>query len=454
MEQKNQTLQTEDGVSFSDILRLLLGKLKLLVLVVLIGGILGGAFAVWKTIDINYFGTKVEFYVNPEKPKNSTGSSAGTAAGGSQYGVYGAYGRHVMDNMIKLLSSDSFAEKLLLNGDPLPSTKTQWFDEKEKTKDGITKNEALANAIAATAEPLAKVAEAEAAYNAALEAKSDVLATYNQKKQDLNEAWSLARSQGDIHSTSTTFSEKAYDDVLENLEEGKTLPDYLLTAYYEFTGAQHALETQNTVALEAESIWLIAKEAAFEGENSPVEKALNIWRESDLYAAQLNFFKNSISYDYLESTDDREDANNLARSFIYVTISIQNSNFDKGFAVGEMLLDRVKRIVPLYVEENMTVPAEYDGTNCQRITRTDSIRLTNPSYTTNQAIKYAILTAAIFFVAACVVIILLDKSDKRLRDTEIITRKLNVPLLGIVPTIEELAEQTAKKKTEKTTEVK
>jgi hypothetical protein len=137
-----------------------------------------------------------------------------------------------------------------------------------------------------------------------------------------------------------------------------------------------------------------------------------------------------------------------------VTISIQNSNFDKGFAVGEMLLDRVKRIVPLYVEENMTVPAEYDGTNCQRITRTDSIRLTNPNFTTNQAIKYAILTAAIFFVAACVVIILLDKSDKRLRDTEIITRKLNVPLLGVVPTIEELAEQTAKKKTEKTTEVK
>jgi hypothetical protein len=49
----------------------------------------------------------------------------------------------------------------------------------------------------------------------------------------------------------------------------------------------------------------------------------------------------------------------------------------------------------------------------------------------------------------------LDKSDKRLRDTEIITRKFNVPLLGIVPTIEDLkAEQNGKKKAEKTTEVK
>lgn len=453
MEQKNQTLQTEDGVSFSDILRLLLGKLKLLILLLLIGGILGGAFAVWKTIDINYFGTKVEFYVNPEKPKNSTGSSAGTAAGGSQYGVYGAYGRHVMDNMIKLLSSDSFAEKLLLNGDPLPSTETQWFDEKEKTKDGISKNEALANAIAATAEPLAKVTEAETAYNTALAKKSEALNTYNKAEETLNIEWSKARANSGVLFSSATYSEKAYEEVLPKLADYEDLSK-LTEARSAFISAQSAVLSQNSITLEYESAWLRAKEAAFEGENSPVEKALNIWRESDLYAAQLNFFKNSISYDYLESNEDREDANNLARSFIYVTISIQNSNFDKGFAVGEMLLDRVKRIVPLYVEENMTVPAEYDGTNCQRITRTDSIRLTNPNFTTNQAIKYAILTAAIFFVAACVVIILLDKSDKRLRDTEIITRKLNVPLLGIVPTIEELAEQTAKKKTEKTTEVK
>ena len=149
MEQQHQNGQVEEGISLIDIVRLLLSKIKLLIVVVLIGGILGASFAVWRTIDINQFGTKVEFYVNPEKPEESTGSSAGTAAGGSQYGVYGAYGRHVMDNMIKLLSSDSFAEKLLLNGETLPSLDTVWFDEDEVDENGVSKNDLLQQAFTA-----------------------------------------------------------------------------------------------------------------------------------------------------------------------------------------------------------------------------------------------------------------------------------------------------------------
>jgi capsular polysaccharide biosynthesis protein len=103
----------------------------------------------------------------------------------------------------------------------------------------------------------------------------------------------------------------------------------------------------------------------------------------------------------------------------------------------------------------MAVPAGYVGTNCQRITRIDNIHLTNPGYTTSQAIKYGILMAFAAGIIASVLIIILDKSDKRLRDTEVITRKFNVPLLGVVPTIEELkADQQGKKKTNRSSEVK
>jgi hypothetical protein len=199
-----------------------------------------------------------------------------------------------MDNMIKLLSSDSFAEKLLLNGDPLPSTETQWFDEKEKTKDGITKNEALANAIAATEEPLAKVTEAEAAYNTALAKKSEALNTYNKAEETLNIEWSKARANSGVLFSSATYSEKAYEEVLPKLAGYEDLSK-LTGARSAFISAQSDVLSQNSITLEYESAWLRAKEAAFEGENSPVEKALIIWRESDLYAAQLNFFKNSIS---------------------------------------------------------------------------------------------------------------------------------------------------------------
>ena len=122
------------------------------------------------------------------------------------------------------------------------------------------------------------------------------------------------------------------------------------------------------------------------------------------------------------------------------------------------MLECVKRAVPEYVVENMAVPNDYEGTNCQRISRLDEINLTNPGYTTSEAIKYGILGAAAAFAIACVIIILIDRSDKRLRDHEVITKKFNVPVLGIVPTIDTLVvESNAKKKAPKNntdTEVK
>jgi capsular polysaccharide biosynthesis protein len=46
--------------------------------------------------------------------------------------------------------------------------------------------------------------------------------------------------------------------------------------------------------------------------------------------------------------------------------------------------------------------------------------------------------------------LVVDRLDKRLRDPEIITKKFNVPLLGIVPTIDELSlDAKDKKKNEK-----
>ena len=76
--------------------------------------------------------------------------------------------------------------------------------------------------------------------------------------------------------------------------------------------------------------------------------------------------------------------------------------------------------------------------------------MTNPGYTRNEAIKYAILVALVAAVIACIVIIIVDKSDKRLRDSESITKLFDVPVLGIVPTIEELAEESNTKKNVKT----
>lgn len=281
----NKTFHTEEGISLMDIVKLLLSKIKLLILIVLAGGIVGGVFGVATSYNVDYYGTQIEFYVNPESPSDANG-----VKNDSQYGVYGAYGRHVMDNMVKLLNSESFAEMLMLNGE----TKT----------------------------------EAE-------------------------------------------------------LEE---------------------------------------------------------WRKTPEYKSALRKHSSAVNFDYLKDNEDVDDANNLARSFIYVKISTLN---DKKFA--EELLQKVINVVPTYVEENMAIPSGYEGTNCQRITRSDDIALTNPGYTRSQAIKYALLLAAAAGVVACVVVILVDRSDKRLRDYEAVSKQLNVPILSVVPCIE----ATNDKKSEK-----
>ena len=48
-----ENMQTEDGVSLLYLFKLLLNKIKILLLVVLIGGVLGATLGVWKTHNVD-----------------------------------------------------------------------------------------------------------------------------------------------------------------------------------------------------------------------------------------------------------------------------------------------------------------------------------------------------------------------------------------------------------------
>jgi hypothetical protein len=92
--------------------------------------------------------------------------------------------------------------------------------------------------------------------------------------------------------------------------------------------------------------------------------------------------------------------------------------------------------MPIFVEENMAIPSGYSGTKCRRITRDDGIVNTNQGYTLSTAVKYGLLAGAAALVLACVAVIVLDRSDKRLRNYEQTMSAFNVPVLGVIPTIE------------------
>ncbi len=434
MEQQQEV--QEEGISIIDILKLLLSKIKFLILAVLIGGILGGSFAVWKTIDVNHYGTKVEFYVNPEKPRDIT------ATDNSQYGVYGAYGRHVMDNMIKLLGSESFAEQMILNGKPLPAKDTKVNLQDDKINSWINSENAsevaldLNTKIDAAQTELDKLNVEKTTLDGWIEERTEMAEELAEKKELLDELWvALSYKQdgaGNDIVSSASFSEYEYKKKIEVIEEGDPLYDVVeptQLAYGEWDALRESIKLKDEdIKNKKEEI-----EPIQETTDAVVEEALEAWRQTALYQTTLAKYSKAIQFSYLEGTEDVDDVENLARSFIYVKIFVLN---DEGFA--NKLLDRVKTVVPAYVEEKMTVPSGYVGTNCKRITRSDNIRLTNPGYTTNQAIKYGLLMGFVALVIACVIVLIVDKSDKRLRDTSVITKQFNVPLLGLIPTIDEI----------------
>ncbi len=428
MEQKE--VQLEEGIRIGDILKLLLSKAKLLVLSVLIGALLGGSFAVWRTYDVDYWGTSIEFYVNPEKPKDNTNND-------SQYGVYGAYGQHVMDNMIRLLSSESFTEQMILNGDELPK-KDVWVNLNDPVEVALDLN-AKIDAAQVDLDALNVEKEKILTLN---EGRTEKVLDLSIANENLNTEWKKLY-YGDLV-TSATFNETEYLKKVQSLED--TVYQPLHDAYQVREDIQAEIDVFDRDLKVVQQL----REDAEEVSDVTLNIALEAWRKTAKYKTTLGAYGKALKYSYLED-DHASNTNNLARSFIYVKINVLN---DKAFA--ELLLERVKTVVPSYVEANMTVPSGYTGTNCQRLTRTDDIRCTNPGYTTDEAVKAAVLVGIVAFIIACGIIILLDKSDKRLRDTEVITKSFNVPILGIIPTIEELKQELAHKKKngKKNTEVK
>ncbi len=336
----NEQVEKEE-FSLLDLLKVLLSKIKLLILVLLCGGLLGGAFGFATSYNVYYWGTTLEFYINPVRDKDSETE----LGGGSTYGVYGAYGKNVMDNIVRLLNSESFTELMILNGKLIPEK--GWANEDESY---LLLDEKIDAAQQKIDESLAK----QAAYEA----------------------------------DKTAENKEAYD--------------------------------------------LSVAEA-----NKQINETLFAWRQTKKYHETLNLYMESLKFSYMQSEKDLDNAIDLARSFLYVEISVLGDSDEKYQDLAADLLLRVQSELPKYVCEKMIVPVEYKSTSCTQITTVTDIQLMNEGYILRQSVKFALLAAAIAFVLACVLVILIDRADKRVRDYDTIPSQLNVPLLGVIPSIDE-----------------
>jgi capsular polysaccharide biosynthesis protein len=150
------------------------------------------------------------------------------------------------------------------------------------------------------------------------------------------------------------------------------------------------------------------------------------------WKAFLKRINSSVHFAYVQSTETADAE--LSRSFIYVNILVEGKG-NQAFA--EELLYQIEQKVPDYVMENMVVPGDYAGTNCQKTSVLDEVERTNGGYAKRQAIKFALLIGAALFVIACVVVVVLQRMDNRLRHYQEVSKKFDVPVLGVLPTIED-----------------
>lgn len=417
MEDKTQEkLQLQDEISLVDILRLFIRKIGILIIVAVLAIIAGASYGFIKTRDVNYFGTTIAFYVNPQKDENSDQES--------EYSIYGSYGENVMDNMVKLLSSELFAERLMLESNGLPSQKMVdkiRADVNKFKTDENTMEEAVAKAND-TADTLLEKME---------QAKVELENIKNAKD-------SLTKASSDLSQKRKNMSAKETEVKNAWVALGNTgTPSYIASPTKPEQQAYNALwmEYQETIiqysnASEDQTAAKDALRLANQSKNEVFNDMLAYWREaySTYYASELSSYRWAASYSYKSPSDGSD--SNFARSFFYVYISvINNENF------ANTVRNRIINCVPAFIEEIMPVPGGYFATNCQRITYTDYIENTNAGYARNTAIKYAILLAAISVIVACVIIVIIDRSDKRLRAVEQITEKFNLPVLGVIPNI-------------------
>ncbi len=110
----------QEEIRLSDVFKTLWRKVKTLILVGLIGVVIGGALGFAFDFNKSYYGGTVEFYVNPKQAEDETGEK-----------IYGAYGQTAMNDMVRLLNSQLFAEYLFLDENGLPlSTSSEELNAK------------------------------------------------------------------------------------------------------------------------------------------------------------------------------------------------------------------------------------------------------------------------------------------------------------------------------------
>lgn len=170
----------------------------------------------------------------------------------------------------------------------------------------------------------------------------------------------------------------------------------------------------------------------------PEAEGVEIYSEE--YYRLLKIYKKDVTYTYNVT-------NSTIDNVLIVSVSILNEE-----ELAQNMLVAITEVMPSYLVEFMSNDI-FGTTQCQQL---DNLQcktgLLNAGETTKQTLKFGVIVGLVAALIACLIVVLVDRMDTRLRDYDDITRKFDIPVLGVIPRIEEITEEQNHSKKSKKTE--
>ena len=363
---KDTATYKNDELDLLDIIKILLSKAKLLICITLLAAIIGGALGGAITLlGIREYGTQVEFYITPNSPDS---------------------------NVLHLLASERFAEKLLLDENGLPENRSGAEYEAALA----AKHEADAAAKALTE---AKKLSKEAPRALAIAQKN-----YEEKQKAYEDVYNLLN----IYKSAT--SDKIAEDP-EHVQKMKQYEADLETAKQAKKIAEEEYYAASQTDLEATHKLEAAKEAAASARKKAddlAEDILEQWREEAKNKKKISLINESLSYKYIDvETADKATGETTNRQFLIVSISVERDE-----ALAKRLLCNIRDRLPVFVEENIDTSNSDEETVCTLISTAAEIENLSKNSLIKEIVKFALISAFMALAVTCIVVVWVGMSKK------------------------------------------
>lgn len=369
--------QKTNGSEFaiSDIIKMFRGKSKILISITLVFAIIGGLYPIFKTVALGEYGNTVTFHVSA--PENS-------------------------EDLIPLLRSESFAERLLLDENGLPPKEKCNPEDYEAALNSVIECDAIRQNLRNISAETNNFVRNIKLPDGTLSTWENVENEHNRLQEKCDEIVAVLTIYKSAYSDTVAsdpnhiIRTQEYEKELENAQNQKK--DFDENVYLKALKQKRILDQKYSDEYNRLKQKIKISEAL-------CEKVISPWRNNKQIKQDISIINNSIKIEYANEpdtsdNDDKEKDTKINSSFIKVKISVDR---DKEFA--DRITKSVHSLLPDFVEKSMEKLTTSIDVECTLISPFSEAKLLNTKDLMNRSIKNAILFAFWTFTVCCAYIV-------------------------------------------------